>query len=366
MKRILIYGMSNKLGGVEMIIKSIIQRLNKDLFCVDIILPLGECLYENQLDSFCVYRLPLWGNKPIRFRNELKKLLKQNSYDYIWINLSVFANITILNVIKKYSNSKIILHSHGSSFECSNKFKRLVLIIMHACYRRFYLKHADLFFACSKNAANWLYGKKFTAQQNVMIINNGIDISKFSFDIRIRELYRKQMGIENKHVLLHVGRFSEVKNHIFLLNLMMKFMNRHMDFILFFVGEGELINSIKQKVYSMGLSDCVYFLGQRKDISALMQMADIFLLPSFHERFPVTIVEAQAASLPCVVSDSITKEVKITDLVHFVSLREPEEVWIDTIVECTKCSKQRGKELGGELEKFSIVNVVIDLEKQLL
>ena len=74
MKRILIYGMSNKLGGVEMIIKSIIQRLNKDLFCVDIILPLGECLYENQLDSFCVYRLPLWGNKPIRFRNELKKL----------------------------------------------------------------------------------------------------------------------------------------------------------------------------------------------------------------------------------------------------------------------------------------------------
>jgi glycosyltransferase involved in cell wall biosynthesis len=231
-----------------------------------------------------------------------------------------------LPISKKYG-LKSIIHSHSISAGIGiSAFVKNIL--------QFPLKYiADYFFACSKEAGEWLFGRQLLSDGKVHIVNNSIDTQSFKYNIKTRNKIRKQLNLNGKFVIGHVGRFEYPKNHDFLIDVFKEVNSNYTNTILLLVGYGSLEQQMVQKVKQLGLEDKVIFLGRRTDISELLQSMDVFLFPSHFEGFPVTLIEAQASGLKIVASENIPSEVNITDLIEFVSLKTPANVWKQKVLE---------------------------------
>jgi glycosyltransferase involved in cell wall biosynthesis len=190
---------------------------------------------------------------------------------------------------------------------------------------------ADYLIACSKSSGEWLFGSA-CKKDNFFIFNNAIDAKTFIFDEDIRTDKRKEFQIEDKFIIGHIGRFTIPKNHEFLIDIFKAVYDRNNNAILMLIGDGELRSLIEKKVNNLGLTNNVIFTGLRSDISELLQVMDVFVFPSLYEGLPVTLVEAQAAGLPCVISDRITGDVKITNLVEYISLDDNIDYWAEKIM----------------------------------
>ena len=168
-------------------------------------------------------------------------------------------------------------------------------------------------------------------------MNNAIDADEYVYNQAISEEMKKELGVSGKTVIGHVGRFFAQKNHVFLIDIFKQIHDKNPDTVLLLVGGGELDdslkNQIKEKVKALGLEDAVKFLGVRSDVERVIQAFDLFLLPSLFEGLPVTMVEAQAAGLPCVISDKVPKDCDITGNVKVVGLEEDVDIWADTVLE---------------------------------
>ena len=219
-----------------------------------------------------------------------------------------------------------ILHNHSTSSPGETKRN-----IMKAVLRPLAKLFANHYFACSKLAADWMYGKKLVDEGKVTIIHNAIDPDKFAFNPEKRKILRKELGLEGKFVIGHVGRFMFQKNHEFLIDLFAEVVKENPEARLILIGDGPLKEHIQQKVKNLGLSEKVQFLGIRNDVADLYNAMDLFLLPSHYEGLPVVGVEAQANGLPMIVSDRVTKEMKVTDLVTYKSLDANKIGWIKSV-----------------------------------
>lgn len=218
-----------------------------------------------------------------------------------------------------------IAHSHLSDLGIDIK-------LPFRLYARYYMKNQPSdYFACSKKAGEWLFGKRLNSK-DVTVLNNAVNIEEFKYNAEIREKIRKELGVENQLVIGHIGRFNKQKNHEFLIEIFKEVQSKKPNSILLLCGEGNLRNTIEKKVHNLGLTSKVLFLGVRNDIPQLMQGMDIFLFPSLFEGLPVVLIEAQAAGLKCLVSKTITEESDITGRIDFVSLQEHPSVWSEKIL----------------------------------
>ena len=199
-------------------------------------------------------------------------------------------------------------------------------------YKLFIKKYATDYFACSKKAAVWLFGSQTVSEGNVVIINNAIDASLFSYNPDVREQVRDDLKLSNNFVIGHVGRFFYPKNHNFLVDVFEKILKKKPDSHMVLVGDGDLQESIIEKCRQRNLTDRVTFTGKVSNVNDYMQAFDVFVFPSHYEGLPGSVVEAQAASLPCFISDTISDEVVITSLVHTLSLNHNAEVWAESIL----------------------------------
>lgn len=330
MKKILVVGMDNTLGGLNLIVLNLLNEIisNKDDFYADLLLPHGEIKFKDKINkNISIINNDISFINFYKYKNKIIDILN-NNYDYIWINTSNACNLILLKTIRKNSNAKILVHSHNTGIDVKSKLKYIILLILHKINMKKFNKMIDVKFSCGEKAAKWLYGDC----KNVRIISNGIYADCFKFDKNNRKKMRETLKInENTLVLIHVGRFMPVKNHCFLIDIIQELhAKRNIDFKLLLVGTGELENTIKQKVDDLKLNNYVSFLEDRNDIPNLLNASDIFLLPSLFEGFPVTLVEAQASGLPCIVSDTISEEVNILDLVTFTSIDNTKD-WITKI-----------------------------------
>lgn len=198
-------------------------------------------------------------------------------------------------------------------------------------FRRNLVQKADQCFACSALAGVDVFGSKAMEQGKVKIIHNAIDAGRFTYDPRKRAMIRESLGLKGELVLGHVGRFDHQKNHPYLITVFDSLCKRRQDAALLLLGEGPHMEEIKEKCRRLGIGEKVRFLGNQKRPEDYYQAMDIFLLPSFYEGLPGVLVEAQAAGLQCFVSDAVTREAKITDLVTYLSIGQPAEVWADQI-----------------------------------
>lgn len=228
----------------------------------------------------------------------------------------------ILKAAKKHGVPVRIAHSHNSSQDRNLKY------LIKLYYKRQIPRYATALFACGKDAGDWMFGgTPYT------IVNNAIDAAQYRYRQARANQARQALGIaEDAFVVGHVGRFSPVKNHAFLLEVFGELCRADGNAVLLLVGDGELRSVIEDKAKAMGLEDRVLFTGVRSDVCDLMQAMDVFVFPSLYEGLPVSLVEAQAAGLPCVISEDVPEACMLTDLVQKVSLKESARQWAERIL----------------------------------
>ena len=218
--------------------------------------------------------------------------------------------------VAKKNGLKTIIHSHSTSngSGLSSLVKRAL---------QYPLRYqGDVLMSCTREAGAWLYGEKACRGENFFLLNNGVDTSRFSFNEEGRRRCRKELGVEDKLVIGHVGRFHEAKNHAFLLDCFSALRRLRPDAMLLLVGDGELRGHIEDRIRELGLEAWVLLTGSRSDVAELMWAMDALAFPSKWEGLPVTVVEAQAAGLPCFISDRISRTVDISPLVHRLGIED--------------------------------------------
>lgn len=215
-----------------------------------------------------------------------------------------------------------LTHSHSTQSDTvrASAFKKVYFLISRLLINRLSTQRL----ACSREAGRALFGRGAI----ITLLYNGISVKDFVFSKNTRKRLRDEMNIkEDEKVLLHIGRFQEVKNHSFLIEVFDEFQKENSSARLILVGEGPLKKKMQEKAYELGLEGRIIFTGLRTDTASLYCAADIFVMPSLYEGLPLVLVEAQANGLTCLISTSIDASAKITDIVYFQSLNRSAKDW---------------------------------------
>ena len=217
---------------------------------------------------------------------------------------------------------------------------------------------AEYFLACSKEAAQWMYGNLYKSLK-IIILKNAIDIEKYAYNEIKRKKIRNKLGIANKFVIGNIGRFVYQKNHEFLVDVFYLISQDINNAVLLFIGGGELEQKIRSKVKKMGIENKVEFLGKRNDVNVILQGLDIFALPSRFEGFPFSMIEAQASGVPCI-AGNVPKEIQMNEHTYVIELNK--EKWVKCIIDIYNFN---GRDNIGEklIKNHNIKYQVKELEK---
>lgn len=317
-------------GGIENMLMNIYRQIDRSQVQFDFLL---DREYEG---DFCDEIRALGGRvffvSPRRKglaknKKELRLFFAQHrEYRIVHQHVSSLSYITPLAMAKQAGVPVRIVHSHNTSQ--SGFMHRL----LHRVNQLRITGVATDYFACSQAAAEWLYPRSILGRHQSVLVNNAIDADRFRYRAETRNLLRDSLGIQSDEILLgHVGSFANQKNHALLVEIFAAYLASGANAKLLLVGEGPLLEQVKARVKELGLEERVIFAGIRKDVHDLMQAMDIFVMPSLHEGLPLTVVEAQAAGLPCVLSTAITKEVALLDTVQWRSLTDSLDQWVGAL-----------------------------------
>lgn len=262
------------------------------------------------------------------FHTCVNDFLSKHHYNTVHFHSgSTYALMEGSKIAAKKQVKNIIVHSHCGGFD--NLKYRIIKTISIP----YLLRYPTEYFACSHLAAAWKFPPQIIRRGQYKVIKNAIDTDRFRYDVGVRQNYRKKLNVESDLVVGHIGRFAVQKNHRFLISVFSEIVKLHSCAKLVLVGDGELRGEIEQQIRSLGLEDKVMLLGLRKDIPAILNAMDIFVLPSFFEGLPVVGVEAQATGLPVVLSDQIAHELPVDVLSHYIDLEKGPEFWARMILE---------------------------------
>ncbi|MFD1393163.1 glycosyltransferase [Lacticaseibacillus jixianensis] len=325
-------------GGIERYSINLFRGIDKSKIELDFITKLDRReFFDGALNRAGGKKIPLArGAKPGRV-NQAITILKntihtaRKNYDIAYFNLSSPSAVFKYPLICRFCGiKKIIIHSHNSSEVDLNLIHRMA----NSLGRRYINHIANKKFAPSREAASWMFGEKSVAEKDYVWVPNAVESEDYAFSKSKRSLARLELNLpEDSFIVGHVGRFVEQKNHIQLINIFEALHRLNNKAILLLVGVGELQDAVREYVAKKNLSKSIRFLGERADIAQLMQAMDVFLLPSLYEGLPVVGIEAQAAGLPCLFSDTISKEVGITKNTSFMSLKSSPHEWAKRIQE---------------------------------
>lgn len=289
----------------------------------------------SEISKCKMHVIPKRTKNPIIYYRKLKEILTTGQYDVIWYNVCTLCDITLLKIAKKQKVPCRVVHSHNGA----NMGGKLVAFF-HAINKRIIERYATDFWACSNVAANFMFPPKVIEEKGVKIVKNAIDSENYQYDSSIREKKRNMMNISSELVIGHVGRFHFQKNHQFILKIFEEIVKRDNNTKLLLVGNGELKKQFCEKAKEKGIYQHIIILENRTDVNELLQAMDVFLFPSLFEGLPISLIEAQAASLPCVISDTISEEVLITNENVILSLKDPIKKWAECVLESGYGSKR--------------------------
>lgn len=261
------------------------------------------------------------------YRNAVRVFFA-NHHEYRVVQGHMTSTASIYLPIAKRAGVPVTV-AHSRSAGVGKGLKAIATKIL----RKNLYRKTDYCFACSEAAGIDAFGQAWVNSGNVKIIHNAVDAEKFVYQPEMRAAARKRLGIENKLVLGHVGRFNFPKNHPYLIEVFAALYALKKDVVLLLLGDGEDKAKIERKCEELGIKEHVLFMGNQRRPEDYYQVFDFFLLPSFYEGLPGVLVEAQAAGLKCIVSDKVTKEAQATDLVTYMSIEQPAEAWAKEILQ---------------------------------
>ncbi|RYQ38194.1 glycosyl transferase group 1 [Bifidobacterium pseudolongum subsp. globosum] len=316
---VLVFEASENWGGVEAFIANEILPLLDD-YDIDVVVQNSNSNVSKRMEGMGVGMVECAGS--VFSKSYKKNILNifNNNYDIIHFNKNSLLKFPPILWAKRYTQSKVIIHSHNTQPSSTTPAARL-----HYLLRPFVVGKVDCLLACSQAAGFYMFGKRHPFE----LIPNGVDVERYEFNAHDRERIRKELEIApSTHVFIHVGRFSEQKNQRFLIEVFAKYHAEDADSVLLLVGNHNgMLNDMQRLASTLGVGDSVRFLGVRTDIPQLYSAADLAVFPSKHEGLPVTLVEAQANGLPILASEAITKETDIANLIRFESLEHGADQW---------------------------------------
>ena len=291
-----------------------------------------------------IYKIPQ-GRHVFKQIRCLKKIMKENNYDIAYFNISECYNCFGLIAAKQMKINKIIVHSHSS--DAAGGFKHIKRFLNYIT--KHIVSHcANLYLACSKKAAKWLFTNKIYKNNNYQIIYNKVDFKKYAFNDKYRKDIRKKYKMDNKFVIGYVGRFSKEKNYLFLADILSEILPTKKDAVLMCISGGE-IEEFKKYAEKKGVLDNVIIVPPTADVYKYYSAFDVFLLPSRNEGLPLVGIEAQVNDCPTLFSDRITDEVLIGKNSKLVEYNNS-AVWAKEILNI----KDRSNELNDLSKKYNI------------
>lgn len=347
-------------GGAETMVMNIYRNIDSSKVQFDFIVHTNnKCDYCDEIVKLGgkIYNIPRYtGRNHFKYKRAWNDFFNNHSeYKIIHGHMRSTAAI-YLNIAKKHG-LVAIAHSHSTASR-GNKIEQVVKTIIQFPIR--YI--SDYLFACSDEAGKWLFGKRAIRGNNYKIIKNAIDFDKYIFNESTRNEVRRNLGIEDKFVIGHVGSFTHPKNHKFLINLFYKIQIKNNNSVLLLVGDGELRMQIEKQIKSLGINDKVILTGVVENVNDYLQAMDVFAFPSIFEGLGIATIEAQVSGLPCIISDVVPREICITNLVKFIDIKLPHQVWIDEILGFSNSQRENFLEHGFRKEEYDIEKVSKDLE----
>ncbi|MBF0713853.1 glycosyltransferase [Gemella sp. GH3] len=338
MYKVLMLGMSPVLAGTETFIMTYYRNLDKEKFHIDFISRYKEKLvFEDEIleNNSKIFYIPPKSKNYLSYKKIIDKFFKDygKEYDAIWYNVMGLSNIDMLIYAKKYGIKTRIIHSHSSMWLSNSKIKYL----LHNINRYLLKNYATHFFGCSEPAIKYLYSDKII--DNSIVIKNAIEIDRFQFSLEDRLKIREKLNWQNNKIIGNIGRFSKQKNQKFLLESFYKASIKDDNLRLIIIGSSKGGESIKEElvdyIEKYNLQNKVKLIDPQYNISSWLSAFDIFVLPSIFEGLPLSALEAQANGLPVLVSDKITKELKIVNNIDYLSidLEDSSDIWARSFVD---------------------------------
>lgn len=325
MIRVLHYGMGPNLGGIETYLWNLSQTRDRERFQFDYLhtdtgqRPAFAAELEEQGSRF--FGVTPRRTSPRRNRADLERVLSGGVYDILHFHINTASYMAPVRAALR-NGTRVVVHSHNAGA------RSRVTRALHQVNRRILPWDAVARVAVSGGAGRWMFGKR-----EFEVIRNGIDVDGFVFDPVAREQMRTELGIEPDALVVgNVGAFLPAKNHEFILEVFAELQQARPNSHLLLVSDGPLLAEMKERAEERGLASRVRFLGRRNDIPDLLCAMDALLMPSLFEGFGIAALEAEAAGLPCVLSDRFPEEVVVTPSCRRLSLDSPVEAWTSALL----------------------------------
>jgi glycosyltransferase EpsF len=318
-------------GGVEAVIMNYYRNIDRTQIQFDFVVDGYEKTYlDDEIEAMGgkVYHVEPYRKNIFRYMGQIYKIVREGHYEIVHSNMNTLSVFSLFPAWLAGAEQRI-LHNHSTAVKQEGKRS-----LMKQILRPFAPIFANRYAACSELAGNWMYGKEKMKRGDISIIRNAIDLDQYAFSESTRAKYRQELGIgPDDFVIGHVGRFMFQKNHTFLIKIFREVKKVQHNAVLLLIGDGELRGKIEKQVQEYGLEDSVKFLGIRKDVQALYNAMDVFVLPSWYEGLPVVSVEAQANGLHCLFSKNVTAESGLTQSAEFIHLEDGAEVWAEKVLQ---------------------------------
>ena len=325
MKRILIILPNLDLGGMEVVVMNYFRNIDRARMIFDFVVHGKSGFFEEEARELGarIFRVPTRSESFFGSIAAMKKLYREHpEYDTVIVCTEhAFAFIEMYTAWRAGVKTRAAW-SHFSDYQGRSRLKRHANTIARPFLRMF----TNIFLACTPDAGRWLFGK-----QNCHIINNAIDLDKFKFNKDTRDNIRKKHGLQDEFTIGMVARLVPVKNHHFALDVFGEPCHRRENTAFLIIGDGELRAQLEAYATNLGIADRVIFTGAVSNVHEYYSALDLLLVPSFHEGFGITAVEAQASGLPVLISSTAPQEVKISELACFKDLKDGAEAWAKAI-----------------------------------
>ena len=338
------------LGGAETMIVNVMRSLRNSEISFDFLVS-GEKIgyYEQEVMALGaeVRHLTKRSQSFWKHHWEIYRIVRETGYGTLHFHTqNAFLTSVEILAAKLGGAKKIVVHCHNTMDWRNSK-----MLLLHKLARPLLNALTDVRLSCGNAASEWLYG---TTEQ-VIVLPLPVVCDRYRCSQTQRDALRAEAGLTGKRVYLHVGRFSDVKNHTFLLDIFAQLLQRNENSVLLMAGDGPLRSDMEEKAQSLGMEGKAVFLGNISNVYEKMMLADVFVFPSKYEGFPTVVLEAQAAGLECIISDAITPEIAITDLVKQLPLTEQAEVWAEQIAALPAAEPERKRRANDAIrEKFDV------------
>ena len=319
-------------GGAEAMLMNYYRSIDRTKVQFDFVENYtGRAAYDDEIESLGgkIYNCPHFNGKNyFQYRNWWRNFFREHAGAYPIVHGHIGSCASIYLKEAKKHGIFTIAHSHNSGTDYSlGSFLYKI-----ASYNTRNI--ADYFFACSAAAGVDRYGKKVINGCHYQIMHNAINTSTYKNSAPDRESVRHEFNVTSEIIVGHVGRFTKQKNHRFLIEIFNAIQEKQLNAKLLLVGGGELEEELRAYAQEKGIGEQVIFAGIRSDVNRLMQAMDVFVFPSLYEGLPVTLVEAQTAGLPCVISDRVPRDsILVEELVDVMRLSDSPAEWASRILE---------------------------------